>query len=144
MKKLTLIFFLFASGLQAQVLWGINTDSSGVVNSWLKKENSNGDLLYSRDNVGDFDYVSGNKYGFLFYRKDPPDYMFREIFDYLKNILGPPTSSDDYTPELDYKMETAVKVRLGKWKYDKEWDFGSKVITFVWKENKLYVNCLYK
>ena len=144
MKILILFFFLLTSGLQAQVLWGVDLDSVEITQNWDSQKDYNGNLLYSRENVGDFDYVSSNEFGFLFYREDPPDYMFREVFDYLTNIFGPVLITEDYTPKINYNMETAAKVRMGKWKYDKEWHHGNKIVKLVWKENKLYVNCLFK
>lgn len=144
MNKTILLFILLVSSSQAQVLWGVNTDSVSVTQNWLSQKDYNGDTLYSRENVGDFDYVSSNKFGFLFYRESPPDYMFKEVYEYLENIFGPPLFIRDYTPKIEYKMETSVKVRSGRWKYDKEWHYGNKIINLIWKENKLYVNCLIK
>ena len=142
LKKLILLFLLLTSGIQAQVLWGVDTDSIEITHNWSSKKDFNGKVLYSQEDVWDFDYVSSNDFGFLFYRENPPDYMFSEVFDYLQNLLGPPLITNDYTPELKYKMNRAAKVQSGKWKYEKEWHYGSKRIKLVWKENKLYVNCL--
>jgi hypothetical protein len=126
------------------VLWGVDTDSIEITQNWSSQKDYDGKTLYSRENVGDFDYVSSNEFGFLFYRENPPDYMFNEVYEYLQKIYGPPLFDRDYTPKIKYKMETSAKVSSGKWKYDKEWHHGNKIIILVWKENKLYVNCLFK
>lgn len=142
MKKLILFILLFPAFSQSQILWGINTDSISITLNWTLQKDYNGDTLYSRENAGDFDYVSSNKYGFLFYREDPPDYMFNEVYEYLSERLGQPMFDRDYIPKISYKMETAAKVRSGKWKYDKEWHLDGKIFILVWKERKLYVDCL--
>lgn len=142
---LTILFiFLFASGSYSQVLWGIDTEDLPATRKWQEKVDTRGNALYSLDHIGDFDYVSSNQKGFLFYRENPPDYMFEEVYTYLLNVFGAPTSVNDFIPLVKGDLTTPEKIRYGKWKYHKQWDTGFKVTNLIWKENKLYVECLFK
>ena len=136
--------FLFASGSYSQVLWGIDTEDLPATRKWQEKVDTRGNVLYSIDHIGDFDYVSSNQKGFLFYRENPPDYMFEEVYAYLLNVFGAPTSVNDFIPLVKGDLTTPEKIRYGKWKYHKQWDTGFKVTNLIWKENKLYVECLFK
>jgi len=139
-----LFILLFTSGSYSQVLWGIDTEDLSATRKWQEKIDSRGNALYSIDQIGDFDYVSSNQKGFLFYRENPPDYMFEEVYTYLLNVFGAPTSVKDFIPLVKGDLTTPEKIRFGKWKYDKQWDTGFKVTNLIWKENKLYVECLFK
>lgn len=142
--NLFLIFFICTAGAYSQVLWGIDTEDLPATRNWQKKTDVRGNELFTIDHVGDFDYVTSNQKGFMFYRENPPDYMFEEVYSYLLNVLGAPTSVKDFIPMIKGDLTTPEKVRYGKWKYEKIWDTGFKVTDLVWKENKLYVQCLYK
>ena len=139
-----LIIFIFTQGLYSQVLWGIDTEDIPATRSWMKKTDSRGNEIFTIDHIGDFDYVTSNQKGFLFYRENPPDFMFEEVYTYLLNVFGAPTSVKDYVPLVKGDLTTPEKVKYGRWKYDKQWDTGFKITNLVWKESKLYVQCLYK
>ena len=64
-----LIIFLFTQGLFSQVLWGIDTEDIPATRSWMKKTDTRGNELFTIDHIGDFDYVTSNQKGFLFYRE---------------------------------------------------------------------------
>lgn len=142
--KIFILIFVQAACVHSQVLWGIDTEDLPATTSWQAKVDSRGNLLYSIENIGDFDYVSSNQKGFLFYRENPPDYMFEEVFTYLLNVLGAPTSVKDYVPQVKGDLTTSEKVKYGKWKFDKQWDSGFKLTRCIWKESKLYVECIFK
>jgi len=142
--KIIFILFFFAPGIYSQVLWGIDTEDLPETKNWQEKVDNRGNALYSIEHIGDFDYVSSNQKGFLFYRENPPDYMFEEVYTYLLNVFGAPTSVKDFIPLVKGDLTTPEKIKYGKWKYEKQWDTGFKVTKLIWKENKLYVECLFK
>jgi hypothetical protein len=142
--SIILFIFLFTPVVYSQVLWGIDTEDLLATRSWQKKIDSRGHELFSVDQIGDFDYVSSNQKGFMFYRENPPDYMFEEVYAYLLNVFGAPSSVKDFVPLVKGDLSVPEKIKYGKWKYNKQWDTGFKITDLVWKENKLYVQCLFK
>lgn len=147
MKKIfLLIFFLFTSAIQAQVLWGISVTDINQSNNWLLKSDSEGNTFRIKYNLADYDWVTSNEKGYLFFRNYPPDFMYEDVYSHLVQELGTPTYTDDYTPNSIYtdNYDTPMKVKLGKWKFYKLWETDSQIIDLSWKENKLKVECIFK
>ena len=146
MKKAILIIFLFTTYIQSQSLWGIDITDISQSNNWQIKSDADGNSFKIKYEYSDFDWVTSNEKGYLFYRKYPPDYMYDDVYDYLKSVLGQPKYIDDYTPESIYteSYDTPMKVKLGKWKFYKLWETDTQIIDLSWKEDKLIVECIFK
>lgn len=150
MKRLTSLIaihiLLMITPAISQTLWGIDVSSLTQAQKWKSTTDQDGNPLKIRYNCGDFDFVSSNDFGYLFFRKYPPDYMYDEVLAKLIVNFGEPTLEDHYTPrtpDLDY-YTTPLKVQLGKWKFYSQWTTDTHLIDLSWKEDKLIVQCIIK